>query len=238
MDLDLKIKGFLLLLAGLIFLYILIAYVILPFLWRRYERSHSLVGLPKTAITKEGIPGDPLNIGLIGSEKEVIQAMIKANWISSDPVTLKTSVRIVESALLHREYSNAPISDLYLWGRRQDLAFEMPVGDSPKQRHHVRFWRAPVNVHDRVFWIGSVTFDESCGVSHLTGKITHHIASDVDKERDKLMSDLTKAGQIIECYQGRGVDPTLYGKNGGGDRYFTDGKITIGIVSPNNEVQN
>ena len=31
-----------------------------------------------------------------------------------------------------------------------------------------------------------------------------------------------------------GVGLTLNGRNGGGDRYFTDGEVTIGVISPNN----
>ena len=34
------------------------------------------------------------------------------------------------------------MSTLVYDGRRQDLAFEKPVGDNPRKRHHVRFWRS------------------------------------------------------------------------------------------------
>jgi hypothetical protein len=38
-----------------------------------------------------------------------------------------------------RPDDEAPVSTLYLFGRKEDLAFEKPVGGSPKERHHVRF---------------------------------------------------------------------------------------------------
>ena len=90
---------------------------------------------------------------------------------------------------------------------------------------------------DRPLWIGAATFDRSVGVSHLTGKVTHHIDADIDSERDHVLETLAAAGQLVEEYQVTGVGATLDGRNGGGDRYFTDGELTIGIVSPKNAVQ-
>jgi hypothetical protein len=34
-----------------------------------------------------------------------------------------------------------------------------------------------------------------------------------------------------------GVAPTLDGRNGGGDRYITDGEMAVGTLSPGNVVQ-
>ena len=52
------------------------------------------------------------------------------------------SLKIAESAVLHRPDPDAPVSPLYVFGRKQDLAFELDVGGSADQRHHVRWWRA------------------------------------------------------------------------------------------------
>jgi len=67
-------------------------------------------------------------------------------------------------------------------------------------------------------------------VSHLTGEITHHIAPDVDEERDRVIGDLERAGQLRVVFQVTGVGPTLRGRNGGGDRYYTDGEMTVGVL--------
>jgi hypothetical protein len=68
-------------------------------------------------------------------------------------------------------------------------------------------------------------------VSHCTGEITHHIAPDIDSERDLLMNDLAAARVLTEIYDVSGVGPTLFGRNGGGDRYYTDGDLRIGVVT-------
>ncbi len=65
--------------------WLLLAYLILPFLWRHYENHPGLEDTPKTTLTAQGIPGDPLNVGLIGTRKELIGAMLDADWDPADP---------------------------------------------------------------------------------------------------------------------------------------------------------
>jgi hypothetical protein len=55
--------------------------------------------------------------------------------------------------------------------------------------------------------------------------VTHHIAADVDAARDFVIDTLVKAHKAEARYQITGVGPTLNGRNGGGDHYFTDGEI-------------
>ena len=37
---------------------------------------------------------------------------------------------------------------------------------------------------------------------------------------------------LTEIFHVSGIGPTLFGRNGGGDPYYTDGEITVGVVSP------
>lgn len=216
--------------------YVALAYLMLPALWRHYEHHPALADAPKTTETKNDIPGDPLNVALIGSQHEVLKAFLLAGWYPADPITLRSSLDIAESVVLDRQYKTAPVSNLYLFGRRQDLAFEKPNATSARQRQHVRLWHTTDHGSDgRPLWLGGATFDDSVGVSHYTGQITHHIAPDVDAERDAVMRALTDAGQLERVYQVTGVGPTLAGRNGGGDRYYTDGEMDVGVISPDNK---
>lgn len=221
----------------LLIAYGLLAYVVLPFAWTHYEHQRGLEGLPVVTRTAQDIPGDPVNVGLVGSEAEIIRAMHVIGWYPADPITLRSSLGIAGSVLFRRPYPEAPVSPLYLDGRRQDLAFEKPVGNSADQRHHVRFW----NVLDQgeegePVWLGSVTFDSGVGLSRYTGQITHHIAPDIDEERDSLMGELASAGMLEATYQVTGIGPTLRGRNGGGDPYYTDGEIFVGRLVGLHEV--
>lgn len=228
-----KRKHFVLILPSLLGVYCLLAYIVIPFLWKADTRHHpALAGIPTITHTASGIPGDPLNIALIGSEEELEKAMLAAKWYPADPITLKSSLRIAADTVFHRTYDDAPVSDLFLFGRKQDLAFEQPVGPDPKERHHVRFWRSEkVDSHGRPLWIGSATFDIRVGLSHTTGQITHHISPNVDSERDRIIEDLEKLGRLSEVKWIDGFQKSLEGKNGGGDPYHTDGRLAIGVLT-------
>jgi hypothetical protein len=216
--------------AMVILLYLLVAYVLAPLVWKRDIRRHpALFAAPRLTHTPDGIPGDPINVALLGSESSVIQAMTKAKWDPADALTFRSSVRIAVDSVFRRPDDDAPVSTLELFGRKQDLAFEQPVGNSPRQRHHVRFWHWD-QLHDgREVWFGAVTFDERVGLSHTTGEVTHHIGADLDAERDRLIAGLQQAGATQEVYWLDGFQQ-LQGKNGGGDPWHTDGRLEVAVL--------
>lgn len=218
-------------LAGALVAYLLLAYLILPLLWRHHEHEPGLASLPMVTRTASGIPGDALNVGFVGSRDDALRAMHAAGWYPADPITLRTSIEIVGSVALDRPYHDAPVSPLYYEGKKEQLAFEKPEGTSADRRHHVRFWMVLEKGSDgRPVWLGSVTFDRGVGFSHDTGQVTHHIAPNIDAERDMLMRDLGKAGMVQNFFQISGVGPTLFGRNGEGDPYYTDGEIYIATL--------
>ena len=116
--------------------YLAVAYGVLPLLWTEAERGRhpALESLPEVTHNADGIAGDPLNVALVGDEAELVAAMLAAGWHPADPITLESSLRIAESVVLHRPDPDAPVSALYVFGRRQDLAFEQDVGGSADQR--------------------------------------------------------------------------------------------------------
>jgi hypothetical protein len=208
--------------------YILLAYIALPLLWTHHEHQKGLAGLEMVTRTGQGIPGDPINVGLIGDKADIVCAMHAAGWYPADPITLRSSIEIVGSVLLDRPYRDAPVSNLYYLGRREDLAFEKPIGSSADRRNHVRYWKVLEEGDEkRPVWLGAATMDRGVGVSHYTGAITHHIDADVDLERGTWAGDLEGAGMVTAKYQVTGIGPTLAGRNGGGDLYYTDGEVWI-----------
>ena len=218
-------------LTALAAIYVALAYLIVPALWSHYEHEPGLREFPMRTATVEGIQGDPLNVGLVGTGAELIAAMRAAGWGPADPITLRTSIAVAGSVLFHRPDPDAPVSTLTYLGRRQDLAFEKPVGTSAGRRHHVRFWQALDRGKDgRPVWLGSATFDQGVGLSRYTGQITHHIAADVDAERERLIADVSGAGFLARIYFVSGIGPTLRARNGGGDNFFTDGDIHVGVL--------
>ncbi len=187
------VRNLLWVMAAAVGLYVALAYVLLPALWTHYEHQKKLAGLPMLTTTTQGIPGDPINIGLIGTEAELRCAMIAAGWTEARALSLRSDIGIAASVLLDRPDKNAPVSTLLLNGRREDIAFEKADGRSADRRHHVRFWLVlSEGAENRPVWLGSGTFDVSVGVSRYTGAITHHIAPDIDAERERDFRRLAK----------------------------------------------
>ena len=197
----------------------------------RIDGHPALARSPRHTTTAQGRQGDAINVAFIGTEEELHRMFAAAGWYAADPITLKTSVRIAADVVLHKPYAHAPVSDLYVWGRKQDAAFEQPVGDSPKQRHHVRFWCSPeLDRNGEPLWLGAATYDERVELSRTTGGITHKIGPKIDSERNKLVTDTARAGVLDGYYW---VDPfhkDRQGRNGGGDPYFTDGRLAVGVI--------
>jgi hypothetical protein len=212
--------------------YFLVAYVLLPLVWLRYEHRHpALDDLPGITETGDHHPGDPINVALIGTQEQLHRIMLAAGWYPADPVTLRSSLKIAAGTVLRRPYDDAPVSPLYLWGHKQDLAFEKPVGDDPRRRHHVRFWKsAKLDGQGRPLWAGSVTYDKRVGLSHTTGQITHHIGPDIDAERELLFADLLKTGDLENVQFIAGFHKVKSGRNGGGDPWHTDGRLELGVI--------
>ena len=221
-------RRWLIVLATIPVVYVAMAYVLLPALWRHHEHEPGLAVLPMVTRTGSGIPGDALNVGLVGSKEDILRAMQAAGWFPADPITLRTSIEIIGSVVLDRPDQDAPVSPLYYQGKKEQLAFEKPDGRSADKRHHVRFWLIlEKGTEGRPVWLGSVTFDRGVGLSHDTGQVTHHIGPDIDAERDLLMRDLRNAEMVQSFFQISGTGPTLLGRNGEGDPYYTDGEIDV-----------
>ena len=199
--------------------------------------------IPRYTTTGDGLPGDPVNIVLIGTLQQLHAAFAKSGWSTADRLGLASSWRMIRAFLFNLPYPTAPFSTLYLFGRGQDVGFEEPIGNSPRKRHHIRFWAVSASHSDddmamagfwlntdkppsdaRVLWVGAGTRDIGFSLTHLTFQITHATASDTNEERDYIMEDL----------QGHGVveDVALHGAGAGLgarkiNRYVTDGEIAF-----------
>lgn len=208
----------------------LLAYLVLP----RIHRILTTIYVPGYFIgrtrTSDGLLGDPVNLAFMGEEAALHDAMERAGWSLADPVTLRSSVRIVTSTLTRRSYHQAPVSPLFLFGRMQDFAYQQEVDGNPGQRHHVRFWRCPdgwlLPGGRRVDWLAAGTFDTSVGLSLFTLQVTHKIDADTDIERDHIVATVSADRRVrVEVIED--FSTGYHARNGGGDSIRTDGDLPI-----------
>jgi hypothetical protein len=203
---------------ALLFIYCLMAYLIIPALFRLYHVFIKHDHIPLYATYGDGWASDPVNIALVVKDKKHLQqAMRAAGWYEAEPATLRNSIREGIALLLNTPYPTAPVSTLYLFNRHHDIAFQIPTNsqNSPRTRHHVRFWKlqAPeVHRHDRghfeywsgklkqwlhldrEVWIGAATHDfKPFDIRWRTGSITHGVRHNTDEERDYIIATLTKS---------------------------------------------
>jgi hypothetical protein len=176
-----------------------------------------------------GNAGDPLNISVVGTKSQVVEAFIKAGWRPSDKITWLTCWKMISHTLLCKSYPTAPMSKLFLWNRSQDLAFQQPT-DTPKMRGHIRLWQTNEHLDGTPVWVGAATFDVTVGFNRKTGALTHYIDPDVDAERARVVKDITLANKTQRVYSINGVGKTNDATNGDGCPYYTDGKISVIVL--------
>jgi hypothetical protein len=224
------------------------AYLILPRVVRLGLKVLQRKRLPRFTITGDGLPGDPINLVLIGTRQQLRDAFAVAGWSEADPLGLTSSWRMVRAFCFNSPYATAPFSTLYLFGRGQDIGFQKAIDNSPRKRHHIRFWassltRAEATVgtagfwlntdrpphHERVLWVGAGTKDTGLSLTQLTFQITHATDADTNIERDYIIAELQKNRVIVDVnsYQSGQRLPTERVNH-----YMTDGHVTVASLVP------
>ena len=231
------------LVLAVVITYGIAAYVILPRAIRIGLRILHRGRVPSYTTTGDGLPGDPVNLALIGTMRQLHQAFASAGWSKADPLSIVSSGRMVRAFLLNQPYPMAPFSTLYLFGRGQDVGFQQPIGDSPRKRNHVRFWGLPLERveqsidtpsfwlnasrpadDERALWVGAATKDTGFSLTRLSFQVTHATAADTDEERDFIIAELERHGVITN------VRSHLPGERlsiGHVNRYLTDGVVAV-----------
>lgn len=198
-------------------IYCLMAYFVIPALFRLYHLFIKHDHIPLYATYGDGWASDPVNIALIVNNKAELQkAMHESGWYEADKNSLKNNIHEGLSIVFNLPYPNAPVSKLYLFNRRHDVAFQIPTNGklSARTRHHVRFWRLDPPVldskndrghfsfwstkltkwihRDKEIWIGASTEDfRPIDIRWRTGSLTHAVRKNADDERDFIIKTLT-----------------------------------------------
>jgi hypothetical protein len=225
------------------------AYIVLPRAVRMGLKILQRKRVPRFTVTGDGLPGDPVNLVLIGNLQQLRTAFAIAGWSEADRLGVASSWRMICAFVLNSAYPTAPFSTFYLYGRGQDIGFQKAIDNSPRKRHHIRFWalslaRAEATVgtasfwlntdrppHDaHVLWVGAGTKDTGLSLTRLTFQITHATDSDTNAERDHIIAELrnNRVIQDVNSYrsgQRLPLEPV--------NHYITDGDVTVARLAPN-----
>lgn len=219
------------------------AYIVLPRVVRMGLKILQRKSVPSFTTTGDGLPGDPVNLALVGTLQQLRAAFAMAGWSEADRLDLASSWRMVRAFVFKSPYPTAPFSTLYLFGRGQDIGFQKAIDDSPRKRHHIRFWASDLaRAEDAwstarfwlntdrppddacVLWVGAGIKDTGLSLTQLTFQITHATDSDANAERDYIIAALSdhRVIEAVTSYQPR---QHLTGKHV--NHYITDGEITL-----------
>jgi len=190
------------------------------------ELRRALAQLPCCAVNRAGnAQGDPLNLVLVGDPDNIFTALSRRGWHPTEQTYAAAVWRTIRSFIFRSHYRYSPVSPLYVFGRRQDIAGQKARG-TIRLRNHARFWLTPIRFRDNTVWIGQISRD--IGVRFVLGvpPTTHKIDPDVDEARMGLLQDLAYSQALAGFAFVGGVgaaprdDPR---RNLTGDLYFTDG---------------
>jgi hypothetical protein len=237
---------------ALLIAYAFTAYVLIPAFIRLVRFFFRPKHIPHYCITPDGFASDPINVGVIGSSKQLIRAMTKAGWYVADKRTIRNVLKLIMSVIFKQPYPNAPFSNLYLFGRRQDIGFELPLDDNPSHRHHVRFWlseplltkqeeehlqfwqrHGPNKVKVQKtskFWVGAASKDTGINLIRHTAQITHMIHPNTNAERDLIIKGLKKTGMVVKTQKITINKPYKLRNRVWRGYLHSDGKMTIATL--------
>ncbi|MGO4684963.1 LssY C-terminal domain-containing protein [Hyphomicrobium sp. 2TAF46] len=226
--------------------YVIGAYLILPRAVRMGLKILQRQHVPSFTITGDGLPGDPVNLALAGTAAQLRSAFATAGWVEADPLNFSSACRMVRAFVLNAPYPAAPFSTLYLFGRGQDIGFQKAIDNSPRKRHHVRFWaqnlsnaetnwnsvafwlndERPAN-DEHVLWVGAGTKDTGLSLTRMTFQMTHATDSDTNAERNYIVDELSNCGVIGKVTNYKTGDELITKHV---NHYVTDGDIAVAEI--------
>src|SRR5258708_779440 len=201
--------------AAIFVTYVMGAYARVPAILRVWRVFVPAKHLPLYSVTPAGHAADPLNIGLLGSRKQLILAMEACGWHVAKPVTIGSIAATLRSIALNRPYHGMPMSRLYLFGRKQDIGFEMQLTNHGRgHRHHVRFWvttltdiqdietlrlkrltKKAQQAADDLRWAGAASRDNGIALMKQSLQVSHAVDPDTNSERDFMVEQLEANGR-------------------------------------------
>jgi hypothetical protein len=188
-------------------------------------------GLPRRVNDEFQNQGDMVNFVLVGSEQQVKEALDAASWRIADTDNKEAVLKAVLETYQKKDYLQMPMSQLYLFGRKQDYGYELAQAYSVvASRHHFRIWKAPVTWNGQTMWAGAGTHDIGFEKDQRNGKVTHKIDPAVDGERDNIGQTLQASGKVKSLYYYLPPDPVQGAKNATGGGYHSDGRILVVVL--------
>jgi hypothetical protein len=179
--------------------------------------------------------GDPLNIVVVAGAGDALNSISRAGWSFTHRISAESVRRLIGASIQGESYPVAPVSNLYLFDRKQDFALQR-ARPNIAQRNHMRFWLAPFTFRKKNVWVGQVSRDIGIKLTPKSPTLTTHVIDPaVDLTREYLLHSLLAEG-FVDSFGfvsgGRAATPEEPALNLTGDPYFSDGLRLVVVLSP------
>lgn len=185
-----------------------------------------VAGMPQRTANKSHHASDPVNVMFIGTREQLTAAFVAAGWSQTPASTFRSHLRNIRAVMGNEGNSVAPMSTLLLDGETADMMWQKGLNDVSK-RHHIRIWKREETWNGQQIWVGAATHDVDFAFLRPGMPVTHRIAPEIDRERDKVAHDLefASAVELADWMERPEVARELH--NATGDRMTTDGRIAV-----------
>ena len=189
--------------------------------------------IPRRVSDQQGNPGDMVNVLIVGSQGELLQAFSAAGWVRVDSSVESTVFTGLLNSLEKKDYLTMPMSTLYLFGRPQDYGFAHaePV-KVVMSRNHLRVWKSPFEVHGRQLWCVAATHDIGFERDQRNNGLTHKIDPAIDGEREYVDDTLSSTGLVIARDHVTPKHPLTEANTATGGSFHSDGRLVVLVLKP------
>ncbi len=198
-----------------------------PLVERKTSELESFAqSLPQHSTTVKLVDADVVNLVFVGSRQEVESAFEQAGWSTSDAFNRKSFFRDFYAFLNNSGYAQAPMRPFLLDGKPADMNWQKSL-NSYARRDHLRMWQWSGPEAAETVWVSSATHDTGATLSLERHQFVHHITSDIDEERSKVIRDLNVAGCVKAVHLVPRPKMATISQNSTGDLVTTDGALAV-----------
>ncbi len=187
--------------------------------------------IPRRVSDPNGNPGDMVNVLIVGTQDQLVNAFAAAGWVQVDKTVGSTVLNAILGTIEKKDYLTMPMSTLFLFDRSQDYGYAHaePVKVA-MSRNHLRAWKSPYDVDGRPLWCVAATHDIGFERDQRNNGITHKIDPAIDGEREYVNGTLTETGLVVQRDHVMPADPLTTAKTATGGEFHSDGRILVLVL--------
>ena len=188
--------------------------------------------IPRRVSDPQGNPGDMVNVLIVGTQEELVQAFKAAGWVQVDRTVQSAVLTGLVESLAKQDYLTMPMSELYLFGRPQDYGFAHaePVRVA-MSRNHLRVWKSSLSVDGKPLWCVAATHDIGFERDQRNNGLTHKIDPAIVGEREYVNDTLSATGLVTQRAHVAPPNPLTEAKTATGGSFHSDGRILVLLLS-------